>query len=973
MKIYRWASHTLMPDGKKRDYYIIFTISFLVLTFFCFSWFIFSGKSLIWFVSDGWTQHFKSLVYYAQYLRKIARHLLFEHKLIIPDWDFYIGEGGDIINAMHYYVIGDPIALLSIFVPTRYMHIFFSFSCILRLYLSGIAFSALCFGTGIKNKKGVLTGALSYSLCYWGVFTAARHPYFLNPMIYFPLMILGIEKIIKKEKPYLFIATAAISAASNFYFFYMIVILAVGYALIRLLLLYKTDIKQGMLKLGYMGIMAVIGVCIAGIILLPVIMMFLSDSRMSVSQPFHLFYPLSYYSQLPSVFITNKNPYYLCLGFGAPAVLSIFLLFMEKGKDKLLKILVIVCIVISLFPIGGRILNGMSYMSNRWCWAFVLLGIYIMAYKWDDLLATSAKEKKLLIFLSIVYYAIILFFDKSRSAEAFSVIPLFFITLLLIGQDKIARNQIPHRQALLLAVVAVSIINISFWKFSPGASNYVADFRENSKLWAEEWENNETGIVKAFAKDSYPRYSGKSITDNANMVNQISNTGYYFSISIPSVSDYRQDLNMREDLFQAYRGYDDRTTPITLAGVGYYVTKSRDNKGLPYGYEFLGSGNAKSVLQEQYKEKLKNELGISELTKEQERKVNNKVNNVYDVYKNRYALPIGYCYSSYITEDIWNILDPVQKQQILLETAIIDSSIDDVDKWSGEISDYTIDYEIKCQNAEITTTDLGFVSTANNTKVTFGFPEEIKESEIYVRLEGIKFTPTQEYDLYFGDDSVDPLNLYNKTNWDLLLRNDQINIRKNKLYWNPVQDAVFTIESSNGLKKTINYRQPDSNFSSGRDDFIANLGYTDDAISSVTITFPTRGIYSFDSIKIYSIPMNGYAEKVANLQKDTLQNISFGIDTVKGNIEVADEKILCVATPYSKGWKVFVDETEQDVLCVNKHYIGVMVPKGYHDISFKYSMPYKHAGFAVSLFGLLSCLGVIVFIERKDRKRKNLS
>ena len=49
----------------------------------------------------------------------------------------------------------------------------------------------------------------------------------MNPMIYFPFMILGMEKIIRKEKPYLFIVSAAVSAASNFYFFYIIVILAV--------------------------------------------------------------------------------------------------------------------------------------------------------------------------------------------------------------------------------------------------------------------------------------------------------------------------------------------------------------------------------------------------------------------------------------------------------------------------------------------------------------------------------------------------------------------------------------------------------------------------------------------------------------------------------------------------------------------------------------------------------------------------
>ena len=483
MKIAQLFHKSFSENSSKRYYYLVYTFSFLVLCFFCFSWFIFSGKALIWFTADGWTQHYKCLVYYAKYLRRIAKTLIVDHRLVIPDWDFCIGEGGDIINAMHYYVIGDPIALLSVFVPTRLMHLFFSLSCILRLYLSGIAFSELCFGTGLYNRKAVLAGALSFSLCFWGLYNAARHPYFLNPLIYFPLLILGIEKIIKNEKPYLFICTAAISAASNFYFFYMIVVLAVGYALIRLTILYRDNPREGFLKLLYMGVMALIGVAIAGMLFVPVMMMFLNDSRMSVSQPFHWFYPLSYYSQLPSTIISNREAYWLCLGFSAPALFSFVLLFTQRKKETLLRALSIVCCIIVIFPIFGRFLNGMSYMTNRWCWAFVLLVIYIMVKKWDDLFCLSKKEQVILTIFSIAYYLAILFLDKSRGSEAFSMIPLFFISLIILQNH--SGQWAKYRQPLLLFMIAVSVITISFLKFSPGAANYVSEFQENSKIWNE--------------------------------------------------------------------------------------------------------------------------------------------------------------------------------------------------------------------------------------------------------------------------------------------------------------------------------------------------------------------------------------------------------------------------------------------------------------------------------------------------------
>lgn len=223
----------LNNDKHKNNYYIVYSIIFLLLISFIFSWYIVSNRSLIW-CGDGWLQHYKAYIYWAKYLRKIIRELLANHRLIIPDWDYNIGEGSDIVNALHYYVIGDPLAFFAVLVPTRYMHYFYSFSCILRLFLAGVSFSALAFGTGRSNRYGILAGSFTYCFCLWALTNAARHIYFLNPMIYFPFMILGIEKIIKKESPYLFIAFTAVSAVSNFYFFYMIVILTIVYVMVRL-------------------------------------------------------------------------------------------------------------------------------------------------------------------------------------------------------------------------------------------------------------------------------------------------------------------------------------------------------------------------------------------------------------------------------------------------------------------------------------------------------------------------------------------------------------------------------------------------------------------------------------------------------------------------------------------------------------------------------------------------------------------
>jgi uncharacterized membrane protein YfhO len=220
----------------KKGYFLLYTFVFLVTALGVFVWFIRRNRSFIW-MPDGQQQHFNALMYYGYYLRDIGCGLM-QGRLDIPLWDFTFGFGADIPTTLHYYVFGDPLALLSVFVPTRYTEHLFNFLVVFRLYLAGLAYSLYSFKLK-KESWPVLIGALIYSFCGFALF-ALRHPFFLNPLIYFPLVLLGVEKIFKKEKPHLFIIMIAVSLASSFYFFYMISILLLIYTFVRSFFVYDT-------------------------------------------------------------------------------------------------------------------------------------------------------------------------------------------------------------------------------------------------------------------------------------------------------------------------------------------------------------------------------------------------------------------------------------------------------------------------------------------------------------------------------------------------------------------------------------------------------------------------------------------------------------------------------------------------------------------------------------------------------------
>lgn len=109
---------------------------------------------------------------------------------------------------------------------------------------------------------------------------------------------MGIEKIYKKEKPYLFICATAVAAMSNFYFFYMISIFMVLYAAFRYFGIFRKrsvkDVFQWFLKFAVFYLVALM---IAALIFLPVVMTLFGTERFQAQNYVPLLYDRIYYEK----------------------------------------------------------------------------------------------------------------------------------------------------------------------------------------------------------------------------------------------------------------------------------------------------------------------------------------------------------------------------------------------------------------------------------------------------------------------------------------------------------------------------------------------------------------------------------------------------------------------------------------------------------------------------------------------------
>lgn len=638
-----------IKNKTKLLYYLLYSAFFTVICLIIFRHFYLNGRTFINHTNDGLVQHYKALIYYSNYLKKIIRNIFVDHRFVIPQWDFSIGEGADILQTLHMYAIGDPLNIFSVFFNENNMYIFYDMSIIIRLFLSGVVFSELCFYKRIEDKFSILAGTLVYVFCYWSLLNVNEHIYFLNPMIYLPLIVLGVEKVLCENKALTLTIAIFVSVISNFYFFYMIVLLTIIYVVVRLLIFYQNDYKTILNKTLTIFISSLIAVGMASVILLPVISTFLSNSRASVDSWCGLFYSRFYYERLFAIFVSNDNQYDLCMGFASPTLLGISLLFKDKSKTgRLLLILCAICLLIICVPFAGKLMNGMAYPINRWSFAVALLVAYIFVYQWQS----YTGNRKYLFYSMAGIFCVAMISAWSRQIRV--LIPI----LLCIIFYAVAQATIEYRvkNVILIVVIIANVIFIAEYDYSSlGSSRY--EMGAEVKEVIDEVRYSDASVLKEkleTGKNGIQRYGGNHLKMNAAMLTESYSTDFYWSLSNNDVINYREKLGLNDFASYYYRGYDGRSSLYNNANVKYFVDCGYDDEVIPYGFE--------------------------------------KIDDVdgYGLYLNNNYLPFGYTYDNYISYNQWDKYSQIEKQEALLEYIVIDKQ----DSVNNPVYDFEIDYKI---------------------------------------------------------------------------------------------------------------------------------------------------------------------------------------------------------------------------------------------------------------------------------------
>lgn len=901
---------------QRLHYFLLYSTIMLILGVLVFLPFLQEKRSLVW-IPDALDQHLVTLQYHAAWLKDTVRTLFTTGQFNPAMYDFNIGVGGDIFTSLSFYTIGDPLNIFSVFVPENQIETFYIFMIFLRLFLSGISFSAFCFYLK-KSRYQTLIGALVYVFGGYGLQVSIRHPFFILGMIYLPLLLIGVEKIFRKEKPTFFVVMVFVMAISNFYFLYILTLLLLTYAVIR----FFHYVKENRLKLFGSWFLKfllyyLLGILLAAFILFPVIHGFLSNGRIGNggSQKDLLFLSLNnYVKTISGMFNTGSN----LISVIPLCLFSLILLFVNRTKqNKSLRWAVAICFVFAFVPLFGYIFNCFNYVSNRWTFAFV----FAMAFALTEMLPQIAKVKPRLIgfvFLLVISVRQVYILAKVKDlgdmqvAFASMIFTIFAVFILyLYRTSRFKKTYSIFFKAVTCLVVCVTILLGSYSKYSPKTLNYVSEFTPltNPPASVQAFENFPAHMTEKIHDDNFYRvdmYREENERFNTPMVYGYNGLSAYLSTAEGNFFSFCSMFNAvsRNQTPSVYNGFGGRTALNALSSVKYFVADESKSAHAPFGYEKIDSRRRADAV------RLAEKKDVDDV--------------VDDLYINRYALPIGYTYNKYITTENLEKLPPAERQQAMLQGAVVDKPLEGYKE---------LDYTPETVKLDYTISNLDGVKQKGEKKFTVK-----KNGTMTISFKGL---PNSETYLCF----------------------DNMQITK-------MESARNRITATSGeVSDYFMMMGKKKNFYCGIHSFILNMGYNEEPITECSLTFSRAGTVTFDDFTVISVPMDTFPKRIEALREETLENVKMEQDRISGNITLKENKILQLSIPYNKGWRAFVDGKEVTMQKSNVMYMSIPLKAGAHDIVLEYKNASLFPGFIISLITLAGC-GVFSGIKRNKREKR---
>ncbi len=889
-------------ENRRINIFLLYTLLFCVFTAGIFAVLILSHRSVMQF-HDSYKQGAFRLVELSNQLHNIIGGKGFSF------WSWYEGPGLD--EPLENFV--DPCSLIGALFPPRYIELGFTVAALLRMYLGGLAFIVLGREVELRDRQ-ILPGALLYafSACFIGLALRQSEP-LVNAYL-FPLLVASVDKIYKGKKPLLFILTVAYYMLVAIYFAYMSAIAVIMYILLRYFAYNDRFVFGDYLKtigrfIGY----GIIGIMLSAFSSAFSAFSILRASTESTNGSYGLLFDTSWYTTFGKMLLGTGATYdYSDIG---PHILILMLIpvaIRYCSRKATNTIMTVIMFFMMLIPFFSSMFNGFGYASSRWSYTFLLFMVW-SGVEQLDMEKIKSKGFLSLSALGLVVMAVWTFglytagtIDISRTGRVFVPLQLAAGVLILIVFAVIRKKGEAGKPACA-ALIIIPLISLSAG-WSVGFTNNIDNFARNAAVYKNLQESTlrvgpqieDESFYRIDSVDDMTRHVEIKFPANECIWWKTNNMILYNSRIPKRLTDFNVEMG------NSY-GYARRVFIVSngnrpgldlMSGVRYFLgsdankffNEDSDNYA---GYGFEKTGEIDGV----------------------------------NVFRNKYDAGLGFVLSKVMLRSDFDTLNRVEKEQALLQAAVVPD--DQADKCEGLRFIKPEDLDLDITEVPYKVTDTNNLSIDGNKIVT-----EKRDASFTISLKDV---PDGQLMLSFDNLLLNSRNGSDGGSYEIHARDDR------------VVKSVINQHSRQGVAGLRNH-----------DISMGSVSGDDE----ITITLSGKGTYTFDRFYVSSMSNANYDKHASECMANRLDVSSYSDKKAEASVDAADEGVLFLSIPAYDNWDVYVDGVRADkIKDLDIAFAGVRVPAGKHEVSLKYNNLFVRYGSIVSIAGLLL---LIVIMLRKN-------
>jgi len=927
---------------------LMYTVLFCIAAIGVYFWFIVCDRTMIInrvANNDGFSQQYMTYSKIKHVMQDMINGGAFSW------WSWDIGLGGDLFNYLKNRLV-NPFTYFVAAFPEDILDIGYSIMVVLKQYCTGITFMIFTKKMKLAPMQNIF-GGLCYAFSGYVIMETLNEPGFTNAVIVFPILILGIEKLIAEKKPVLFIIMVAVFIAVTTTFSYIAGITTIIYYLVRHFKYHTIKDIKGFAKDFLVFVFyGVVGLLLASPFLI-VYVMSISNASTGTAYDTYSLYTLKEYLALASGFFKLRVLSTPCSYYFVPGICIAFMPLILKNfkKRSTAAIMAVSLFAASLLPITGSIFNGMSYSVGRWYFVLVFFIVWAAVECLDEDCLKEAKNIRTAVIWMVclcvwnvaICYMWLHVIDKN--AMYCTIFGVFFAIVILgifyIKYHKHFLQKYFRKRDLILNVMAAvilvgSIISVGWMRFYPGIQDDVYEYMAVGKAQEILGESTQKAAVKLQQQDqSFYRVDNADGYYNSQNLSAAVNENIYFGNR--SIYSYFSILDFDWISFHKTVGNNSGYSTRTCV----FSNDNRSGLDLLLGVKyFLGDNEAKEYDTSQY-------AGYG-FTSE------GTVDGV-EIFKNKYSIGVGTLYPQYITESELQKYQPLEREQIMLQAVVVPdeeaaklTKVKHAEKDQLKTGIKEIPHEIVNMEDIVMDDETMIVSAGAEFDLV---TDIVEDRQIIVSFEGLE----RRKNTYDENNHLKGIEVDRE---GAALRIEEKSFRDT--------ERVSVRASNDKVVKTALYRHGGSTGIAGISDFNINLGYYEKFDGSIHISLSEEGYYTYDDIKVYAIPMDIYNENAGKLVENKMDISDFQNDRISGTINAAEPSVLYLSILDDPGWKVYVDgEQTEKIGDTNIGFTGVEVAEGLHEITIEYEPAWLKPGLIGTVTGVVLLMGILIFRRRR--------